>query len=114
VKYHQSIQYDVANQSLSPRLHLRAERERILRRYDVASLAVAYKITFKLPLSQDVGHLTPDAMINAILDAEYGNGTAESEARRQSSLCCWADAVQRQCHALAGASWTAAHSTGML
>ena len=51
--------------------HDSARRERILRKYDDSSLAVAYKVTTKMPLSADVGQLSRDEMVDAILAKEF-------------------------------------------
>jgi glycine cleavage system regulatory protein len=50
---------------------LRTRREQILRTYDDNSLAVAYKVTMKMPLSTDVGHLSRDEMVDGILATEF-------------------------------------------
>lgn len=50
----------------------RREREEILEGYDLPSLLMAYKVTLKLPLEEDVNHVSGRAMIDAILNAECG------------------------------------------
>jgi hypothetical protein len=50
---------------------LRARRERILHTYDDGSLAVAYKVTMKMPLSAGIGHLSRDEMVDGILATEF-------------------------------------------
>ena len=103
--------YLLASQPLSRRPQPRAERERILRRYDLASLAVAYKVTLKLPLSQDVSHIARDAMIPAILDAEYGRSDSAG-AHPQRSLRHWSNTCEGALTPPACASWTAPQSAG--
>jgi hypothetical protein len=46
------------------------ERQAVLRRYDFASLMVAYKLARRLPLDMNVSHLTPDVMIDVIVEFE--------------------------------------------
>ncbi len=62
-----------------PPLHSRPHRELILRLYDDVSLTVAYKRSQQLSLSEYVEDLDRQTMIDAILQAEFGeapNGRA--------------------------------------
>jgi hypothetical protein len=49
----------------------RNDRKRALATYDLKGLDAAYKVTLRIPLSTDTGHLSREAMIDAILDVEY-------------------------------------------
>ena len=50
----------------------RDERNEMLKRYDIRSLVVAYKVSLKLPMSSDIGGISAENMIRTILDVEYG------------------------------------------
>jgi hypothetical protein len=57
---------------MSPLGRTRAEQEKILRDHGHPSLMVAYKCALGLPLTFDATNLSIDAMIKAILDADFG------------------------------------------
>lgn len=62
-------------ESEKPRPHFplsRREREEMLEGYDLPSLMMAYKVTLRLPLEEDVSRVPARAAIDAILDAECG------------------------------------------
>jgi hypothetical protein len=60
---------------------VRAKREIVLRKYDIGSLRVAYKVTMKRPLTHDLGDLSAEYMINAILNAEFPNCDPPRQSR---------------------------------